>query len=197
MKIRRKNTLSGGFSLVELLVVISIIVILASLIIASLPGIQNKANRNQVQNFMAELESGLEKYQIDHGIYPQNPSGSNGDRDSTGIEGAKVLYQHLSGDYLMDDGKVDPDEKIYVLRLDYWTSERNSKNPRSVKTSDGYTIVDTYGSPVRYIADPPNISPEERKTFNPTYDLWSTAGNEGDPDDFSVQANYITNWQSK
>ncbi len=182
---------SRGFSLIELMVVIGVIVILAGILIGSLPGIQARVNRNKVEAFLAELESGLSKYQIDHGIYPLNEPG--GDRDSVGVEGAKVLYKHLSGDFNLD-GKVDfeQNEKVYVPRLDY-ESNRESKEARSTNIGGDFMVIDSYGDPVRYLAQPPNLQGRERTTRNPTYDLWSIAGSDPrNPDD---EASYI--WAGK
>ncbi len=200
MKVSRRVSQSG-FSLIELMVVIMIIVVLAGMIAAALPGIQTSINRKNTRNFIAELESGIERYQIDNGIYPLNPDptsgeSAGGDRQSIGYEGSKVLYKRLSGDF-DTDGYVDDGEKIYVQKLDY-NSNKKSERPRSIKAGENeYLVIDTFNSPVRYYAQAPNIKPEDRKTFNPTYDLWSIAGtNPSDSEVFSVQAKYITNWQS-
>lgn len=183
---------SVGFSMVELMVVVGIMVILAGLLIAALPGIQSKINRNKVESFLAELEGGLSKYQVDHGIYPLNePSG--GDRDKAGIQGAAVLYKHLSGDFDLN-GEVDFDknEKVYVPKLDYF-SNREAKEPRATAVGGEYMVIDSYSNPVRYLAQPPNLAPNrQRETRNPTYDLWSIT--DADPEDPDGQAKYITNW---
>ena len=98
--------------MVELMTVIGIMIILAGILIASLPGIQARVNRNKVETFIAELESGLSKYQIEHGNYPQNPP--SGDRDSSGQDGASVLYKHLSGDW-NEDGATDRDDVVELV----------------------------------------------------------------------------------
>lgn len=197
MKIKA-NSLFRGFSMIELLVVLGVIVLLAGMLIAALPGIQTKMNRNRVTGLIAELESGLSRYQLDHGIYPLNEP--SGDRDADGVKGAAVLYKHLSGDY-NTDGKaevtVDQDsaEKIYVERLDY-ESNKNAREARSRIVGGEYMVLDTYGDPIRYLAQAPNLKdPKDRKTRNPTYDLWSIAGqNPKDPD---AEAAYISNWQAR
>ncbi len=181
---------SRGFSMVELMVVIGVIVILAGLLIGSLPGIQARVNRNKVEAFLGELEAGLSKYQIDHGIYPLNePAGGN--RDTAGVEGAKVLYKHLSGDF-NTDGRVDDKERIYVPRLDY-ESNRESKEARSSNIGGSFMLIDSFGDPVRYLAQPPNLQGRQRETRNPTYDLWSIAGS--DPRSSNDEASYI--WAGK
>ncbi len=191
MNVSFSSRRSRGFSMVELMVVIGVIVILAGLLIGSLPGIQARVNRNKVEAFLAELEAGLSKYQIDHGIYPLNEP--TGNRDTAGVEGAKVLYKHLSGDF-NGDGEVDFDknEKVYVPRLDYF-SNRESKEARSTNIGGDFMVIDSFGDPVRYLAQPPNLQGRKRETRNPTYDLWSIAGS--DPRNAEDEASYI--WAGK
>ncbi|MEC5126575.1 prepilin-type N-terminal cleavage/methylation domain-containing protein [Verrucomicrobiales bacterium BCK34] len=198
MKLTRCSKGPQGFSLIELMVVVAIMVVLAGLLIGSLPGIQTKINRGKVEAFIAELESGLSRYQIDNGAYPQNPpTGTSADaRDSSGIEGAKVLYKHLSGDWGETGSAVDDknkDEKIYVNKLDY-EGNKSAKEPRAISIGGAFMVVDSYGNPIRYLAQPPNIKADERKTYNPTYDIWSIA--DADPIAEDEQARHITNWQN-
>ncbi len=192
MKSSHPSSGNHAFSMIELMVVIGIIVILAGILIGSLPGIQNRVNRNRVEAFIAELEDGLSKYQIDNGLYPLN----KGTGDSAGIEGAKVLYKHLSGDF-DTDGKVDfeKNEKIYVAKLDY-DSNRNAKEKRSDSFGGSFIVIDSFGDPIRYLADVPNLPKgQKRQTRNPTYDLWSVAGT--DPQDPANEAAFIGNWSAK
>lgn len=211
MRTQRREQISG-FSLIELMVVISIIIVLAGITAAAMPGIRATINRKNTTAFLAEITSGLEKYQIDNGIFPQVPEA--GSRSERGLNGSEILYQHLSGDFNLDpEGKADavegigdgPEEKIYVQKLDYW-SNRKSDRKRSYSPSGSgppFYVIDTFNSPVRYIADPPNLLPpsskqngKKRTTFNPTYDLWSTVGADADSEDSAVQSRFITNWQS-
>lgn len=191
MKLSSPQGHSRGFSMIELMVVVGVIVILAGILIGSLPGIQARVNRNKVEAFLAELENGLSKYQIDHGNYPINEP--SGDRDASGIEGSKVLYKNLSGDYNLD-GKVDfeQNEKVYVPKLDY-ESNKESKEARSLIINGDFMVIDSYGDPVRYLAQPPNLQGRPRTTRNPTYDLWSIAG--ADPKNPDSEASYI--WAGK
>lgn len=184
----------AAFSMIELMVVVGIMVILAGLLIAALPGIQARINRGKVEAFLAELESGLSRYQLDHGIYPLNEP--SGDRDRTGVNGAGILYQHLSGDFNLD-GEVDfaTNEKVYVEKLDFF-SNRNAREKRSDAVGGQYMVIDSYGDPVRYLAQPPNLPRgQARLTRSPTYDLWSIAGN--DPNAPNAENAFITSWGSR
>lgn len=183
---------NDGFSMIELMVVVGIMVVLAGLLIGSLPGIQSRINRGKVETFIAELESGLSKYQIDNGSYPLNEP--TGDRDKAGIEGAAVLYKHLSGDWDLN-GEVDfeKNEKVYVPKIDY-NSNRDAREPRSMSIGGKYMVIDSYSNPIRYLAQVPNLGPNEKRlTYNPTYDIWSIT--DANPANTDETAKYITNWQ--
>ena len=179
-----------AFSMIELMVVVSVMIVLAGLLIAALPGIQTKVNRNKVLTFMAEIENGLSKYQIDFGAYPQNPApGGGAGRTQAGIKGSSILYQELSGDRDLD-GEVDENEEIYVPKLDY-DSNLNANPQRSTSAGGQYLVVDAFGNPMMYLADPPNIDDDDRNTRNATYDLWSFA--EGEEED---EIKHIANWKT-
>lgn len=183
--------------MIELMTVIGIMVLLAGILIASLPGIQARINRQKVETFVAEIAAGLSVYEIDNGIFPQNPP--TGDRDGSGVEGSHVLYKHLSGDWNLD-GTVDSklsgdakDEKVYVQRLALENNE-GSKDPRSTDIGGLLRVIDSFGNPVRYLAEPPNLDASQRDPDmrNPTYDLWSIT--DGDPNDPLDEPKFITNW---
>ncbi len=177
--------------MVELMVVVGIMVILAGFLIAALPGIQSRINRGKAEAFLAELEAGLSKYQLENGIYPINEPA--GDRDQSGVQGASVLYKHLSGDFDLN-GEVDfeKNEKVYVPRLDYF-SNREAREPRSTVIGGEYMVIDSYSNPVRYLAQAPNLpAGKKRETRNPTFDIWSIT--DADPGDTQAEAKYINNW---
>lgn len=193
---KQDKRVAMGFSLTELLVVIVVIIVLAGLTIQALPGIQSRINRGKVETFLAEIENGLDRYEVDWGNYPVNePSGTGlQTRDEEGMNGSMILYKHLSGDF-DEDGKVDEEGEIYVNKLVF---NEESKDKRSIQsiTGTGYMVVDSFNSPLRYLAHKPNS--QDKKTMNPTYDLWSIVDtNPARASDETMQARYITNWQRR
>ncbi|HEY4160520.1 MAG TPA: type II secretion system protein [Candidatus Saccharimonadales bacterium] len=61
---------SKGFTIVELLIVIVVIAILATLVIVTFTGIQQKARDSQRQTDVNALDSHLEAFYANYGFYP-------------------------------------------------------------------------------------------------------------------------------
>lgn len=175
----------NGFTLMELLIVISLIAVLAAMVMAAMPGIINKVKRDEARLGVKELTAGLSSYKLDNGWFPIQLD--------TPEEGGFVLYQHLSGDFDMD-GVLDPvnnDSKIYVKGID-WNTAKNESRQRVGKMGTRFTLVDPFGSPIRYLCEPPGQ--KNKTTRNPTYDIWSLGGAEPGSTSIKDQANWITNW---
>src|SRR3989442_15791293 len=62
----------AAFTLVELLVVITIIVILAGLVLATVGYVQKKGARSRAEAEIAAISAALESYKADNGIYPRS-----------------------------------------------------------------------------------------------------------------------------
>jgi prepilin-type N-terminal cleavage/methylation domain-containing protein len=70
------NKSQSGFSLVELLVVISIIGTLAGLLITNLVGVRGRAADSKIKNNARQLKTALRLYYNDYQQYPNSTSGS-------------------------------------------------------------------------------------------------------------------------
>ena len=68
----RKNQ---GFSLVEIMVVIAIIGILATMILPNVLGSQEQANQQKVTADLVSLENALAQYHLDNGMFPTTEQG--------------------------------------------------------------------------------------------------------------------------
>ena len=67
----QKNTHNKGFTLVELLIVISIIAILASIVIAKISGSRQNANYLKRLNDINQVDLALQRYSVvNYGKYP-------------------------------------------------------------------------------------------------------------------------------
>lgn len=64
-----------GFSLVEVMVVIAIIGILATMILPNVLGSQEQANKQKVTADIVALENALAQYHLDNGMFPTTEQG--------------------------------------------------------------------------------------------------------------------------
>lgn len=64
-----------GFTLLEIMVVIVILGILASLVVPNLMGNKDKADRQKVISDLVALESALDMYRLDNNRYPTTEQG--------------------------------------------------------------------------------------------------------------------------
>src|SRR5215472_6129792 len=75
MNSRRQQ--QAGFTLIEIMVVILILGLLATLVVQSLRGATDKAKRTKAMADLAELKTALDRYYIDNGSYPTTDQGLN------------------------------------------------------------------------------------------------------------------------
>jgi general secretion pathway protein G len=71
-KMRRSQ---GGFTLIELMVVILIIGLLATIVVQSLRGATDKAKRVKAEADISEIKTALDRYYLDIGSYPSSEQG--------------------------------------------------------------------------------------------------------------------------
>jgi general secretion pathway protein G len=64
-----------GFTLIEIMVVILILGLLATLVVQSLRGATDKAKRTKAMADIAEFKTALDRYYIDNGSYPTSDQG--------------------------------------------------------------------------------------------------------------------------
>lgn len=156
MKINDSRRSAGGFSLMELVVVVAIIVLLAGLTMAGMSFITAKNAREKAKIQVVLLENALTNYYSDNRSYP--PSS-----DPTGERGDEVLYKYLyyDGYEARDSGGV-----IYLPEAD---PENNEKGGQAWMQGKGAQarIIDPWANPYRYRS---GNSPD---AVNPDFDLWS------------------------
>ena len=157
---------SKGFTLMELLVVVSIMVILAGLTMGTMTYVNQKQAVEQAKIQLGLLELGLEDYHSETGEYPINAvaAGTNG---TSKIQ--KVLFPTSSA------------KKIYMTELD----PNNDTQGWLSGSGNSYDIVDPWGSEYRYRTNNPARA-SRTYAANPGFDLWSVgpdgetqAGNSG------------------
>ncbi len=182
----KRGGAARGFSLVELLVVVTIIAILSGLVIGVTGFVQRKAAVDRATTQLNLFGLKIEEYRTDvGGILPE-------EEDKTGI----IIYRMLYGDGVgsdgiagtADDGALDgrPDEGFspYVADLDPNTNKQNwiDKKGRDYPVE----VVDPWGNAIRYRRLPGDPSMENPSN---SFDLWSLG-----PDGKNNTADDITNW---
>src|SRR2546428_573293 len=69
---------SFAFTIIELLVVITIIIVLAGLIIATTGYVQKKGARSRAETEIAAISAACESYKADNGVYPRGSATNPG-----------------------------------------------------------------------------------------------------------------------
>ncbi|MGG5571527.1 type II secretion system major pseudopilin GspG [Vibrio diazotrophicus] len=72
---KKRNKTQAGFTLLEIMVVVVIIGILASLVAPSLLGNVDTAKQKTTAGNISSLENALERYRLNHGGYPTTDQG--------------------------------------------------------------------------------------------------------------------------
>ena len=84
-----KRTLPKGFTLVELLIVITVIAILAALVLRTAGFVQEKGARSRAESEIAAISAALESYKADNGDYPIGTASTNSSSTD------RLLYTNL------------------------------------------------------------------------------------------------------
>lgn len=191
-----------GFTLLELLTVIAIVVVLAGLILGGMGYAQQKAASSRATGEIAALSNLIEAFKADFGDYPRSDDAAH--KTSTAppktVPDARFsafLAVHLFG------RQVTPATNI--THITNWARKNNwaesglgpADPPVEVKvvgdngtvvTVGSRSLVDPFGNPYGYSTG---------GTYNPTFDLWSTAGATPSPASESVDSlsqRWIKNW---
>jgi prepilin-type N-terminal cleavage/methylation domain-containing protein len=162
-----------GFTVVEILVVMTIILVLAGLVLATSSYVHNKGARSRAEAEIAAMSAALENYKADNGVYPTSSLilTSTTAADYTGA--SKLLYRALVGD-TDTDGQPGPGTSYMAFK------------PNQLGGTGTDTFVkDPFGNSYGYSTVGPTGGGN-----NPTFDLWSIAdGMVG-----AIQTKWIKNW---
>ncbi|MDB6146931.1 MAG: bacterial ral secretion pathway protein g signature [Spartobacteria bacterium] len=198
-----KHRYNPAFTILELLIVISIIIVLAGLTLATMGYVQKKGARSRAETEIAAISTALESYKADNGVYPTDPAtteilAANADPQGgnpTGfITSSRFLYKKLSGDSDGNPTTSDPanDTKNYLGNA--LKPNMLNPDPPGINTYIRDPFGYSYGYSTAKAADPAGAN-----GYNPTFDLWSTGGETGKkvtpPETFQqYQQRWIKNW---
>jgi prepilin-type N-terminal cleavage/methylation domain-containing protein len=198
----------NAFTLIELIVVVSIIAVLAALVLSTAGYARKKGARARAETEIAAMSAAIENYKSDNGIYPRGPAnaitigtvtipanatdnlnartrGNPADTaDPTYGETSLYLYTLLSGD---STGNRSPTGKSYMaFKPNMLLPPGGSGTVTAISDPFG----NSYGYSTANQADP--VTPTG---YNPTFDLWSTTGltTAGQPTQ-ADQNQWIKNW---
>jgi type II secretory pathway pseudopilin PulG len=198
------TTEERAVTIIEMLVVIMVIVILAALVLAASSYVQNKGVRARAETEIAAFSAALESYKADNGIYPRgnadlsttapydtdnlDPKTQTDPTTSAYQKASLFLYKQLAG-VTSATRSAAPSNKVY------FSFKPTMLIPAPPSTADITGIRDPFGNNYGY-STAQAANPGGNTGYNPTYDLWSTAGTgtSGIPSPSPIQNKWIKNW---
>src|SRR5215213_9918512 len=115
MKMRSRTqrlTRGGGFSLIELLLVLVILSVLAAIVVPKFTGVSEKSRKTKAETEIANMSTALQRYEIEIGHYPSTDDGLQAlVQQPSGLPEGK-----WGGPYLERGVPKDPWGKPYVYR---------------------------------------------------------------------------------
>jgi prepilin-type N-terminal cleavage/methylation domain-containing protein len=218
----QRSPARGAFTLIEMIVVMSIILILVGLVIVLAPTVRIRQERARALSEIMNLVGACEVYKTDTGGYPQDNPGSAGGASVTNdldprahfnpsstasptyAASGLFLYKQLTGDDNLN-GQIDATETAKKYALD---SFKPSRFDAGFKTSGTISyIMDPFGYSYGYSTaglkaeqdyrvqlqtDPNAPRPSPSRGYNPTFDLWSTGGSAAATS--ADQPKWVKNW---
>jgi prepilin-type N-terminal cleavage/methylation domain-containing protein len=206
-----------GFTLVEMLTVMAVIAVLASLILSVNGFVQRKAATSRAEGELAAMSAACETFRADNGSYPRSnrtdelDSKKNGNPNSSVYKQANLeLYRSLSGDAMprnTPDGK--PETKPY---FEFKRDQLSVKKGPQGEVVEVNFVMDPFGNPYGYSTagmageeeyqaalrtNPSAPRPENSRGHNTGIDLWSTGGSTNDAQEAGEPRDvkkWIKNW---
>lgn len=201
----RRHRGSHGFTLIEVLVVVAIIVVLAGLTAGGIKMANVRAKTQETQVRIKAVEDWLTRYNQDNGEYPipanKTMMGTYLNVDWN-VGSAACLYQAVTGDgndqiagYRPKQGETAaPSEgELGSSGGEIYCREMSGSTKSWFKKSDSvYAILCGFGLPFQYV--PVDRKNPDASIHNENFDLWSY-GNQIAPDDSTDgQRAWIKNW---
>jgi prepilin-type N-terminal cleavage/methylation domain-containing protein len=179
----------NAFTLIELVLVVSIIAVLGALVLSTVGYARKKGARAKTETEMAAMSAACENYKADKGVYPTSTD-TNGLDPTTGTIAnyktpSRYLYGELSGDHDFD-GTPDASAQSFMTFKPALLLRDDMSNPPS-STNPVTAICDPFTNSYGYSTMKASGGVNG---FNPTFDLWSVADGAAGTD----QTKWIKNW---
>ena len=186
--------LVAAFTIIELLVVITIIIVLAGLILATTGYVQKKGARSRAETEIAAMSAALESYKADNGAYPRdtaNLTTENLDPRTSGDPSnyrtaSRFLYDELFGSKNGSRTPATGKKSYFIFKPNMLGPIDQSQNVQYIRDPFG----NSYGYSTAYQHDIDGGANPPTHGYNPTFDLWSTGGVTTGTD----QSQWIKNW---
>jgi prepilin-type N-terminal cleavage/methylation domain-containing protein len=170
----RRGRRYNAFTLIELIVVVSIIAVLGALVLSTAGYARKKGARARAETEIAAVSAACENYNADNGVYPAN-SATNALNAQTSVDpsayqaASLYLYNALFG---ATAGSRTPNTGA----RSYFVFKPNMLFPADQTQTVQY-IQDPFGYSYGYSTiDNPVANSNPTPGYNPTFDLWSTGG---------------------
>jgi len=176
----------SAFTLIEILTVIAIIAVLASLILATSGYVQERAGRARAEAEIQALSNAIEAYKLDNGDYPQGDGGPTSTNDLIDA----LVPAAGSG------GKV-----YFEIPIKMFQGYRSGTDYEAARNAAN-ALVDPFGNPYRYYYNAaaaqtgnPATNPVTGSQNNGPqfFDLWSY-GKDGATKNAATPDKWIKNW---
>jgi len=195
--LRRGEPRYNAFTLIELILVVGIIMVLAGLVLTTVGYARKKGARARAETEIAAMSAACENYKADNAVYPR-------DNPTPGYTDALDARQN-----------GDPTQSIYTNASLYLFTQLSGLNQNQTPITGARSYfsfkpqmlsIDTNGNVIA-IKDPVGNSygystiqaatADTTKGYNPTFDLWSTAGLTTNPPGTlpdTITPQWIKNW---
>jgi prepilin-type N-terminal cleavage/methylation domain-containing protein len=213
----KRTAPSAGFTLIEMITVMAVIAILASLVLAINGYVQKKSATLRATGEIEALSTAIERFKADNGDVPRDEATTDaldprqhgapitGSQKQKFLLANQELYKALSGDKDLD-GKINDGETEYApdffkpKTLHYETATGSSKKIDYIQDPYGNAYgYSTAGAAAEQeyrekLRKGETDATREQKGYNPHFDLWSTGGlNTTKPTD-QDRNRWIKNW---
>ena len=173
----------AAFTLIELMVVITIIIILAGLVVGGMEYANQRSASEKAKTQIALLSKGIEEYKLDMGGYPPTNNITGTLTTSAGSSTSAIIFNAL---YF---APLSANQRIYLPELDPATSKQGWTTGAS---SNATIITDPWGNQYCYRSAISATGATNNSTINPDFDLWSM-GKDGKTDASSANTTISTN----
>lgn len=172
MKNQIRRIGQAAFTLIEMMVVVTIIILLAGLVVGGMEYANQRSATEKAKTQIALLSKGIEEYKLDMGAYPPTNNITGSLTTAAGSSTSSIIFNAL---YF---APLSASQRIYLPELDPATSKQGWTSGSATAST---TISDPWGNQYCYRSSSNATGGPNSATVNPDFDLWSM-GKDGKTD---------------